>query len=111
MGDGGATVIVHQTWASQPDGCIPLPPSWVGISSDPEEEPLRVYETATLIAGDDALHQECAFHHLVDHLNHRLNPHPPRLSAGRKGYGQGLLLQSVSRILPMNDIQSKELMM
>ena len=63
MGDGGATVIVHQTWASQPDGCIPLPPSWVGIASDPEEEPLRVYETATLIAGDDALRQEYAFHH------------------------------------------------
>lgn len=66
MGDGGATVIVHQTRVSQPDGCAPVPPT--GISSYPEEEPLRVYGTATLIAGETALHQECAFH-LVGHLN------------------------------------------
>lgn len=56
----------------------------------------------------------CAFH-LVDH-HHRLNPHPSPPSAGREGYRQNLL-QHVSRILPgkwglpMNDIQSKELMM
>lgn len=114
MGDSGATMIVRQTRASQPDVCVRLLPT--GISSYPEEEPWRVYGTATLIAGDDALCQECAFH-LVDHLHHRLNPHPSPPSAGREGYRHNLLLQHVSRILPgkrglpMNDIQSKELMM
>ncbi|CAI9179859.1 unnamed protein product [Rangifer tarandus platyrhynchus] len=76
MGDSGATVIVHQTRVSQPDGCAPLPPT--GISSYPEERPLRVYGTATLIAGETALHQECAFH-LVGHLNSQTQPSPPHL--------------------------------
>lgn len=85
MDDGGATMTVHQTGASQPGGCVPLPPT--GIWSYPEEEAVRVYGTATLIAGDDALRQECAFH-LADHLNHRLNPHPHLRQQGGRGTGR-----------------------
>lgn len=82
MADSGATMIVHQTRVSQPDGCALLPPT--GISSYPEERPLRVYGTATLIAGETALHQECAFH-LVGHLSSQTQPSPPPTSISREG--------------------------
>lgn len=73
MGDGGATMIVRQTRASQPGVCVRLLPT--GISSYPEEEPWWAYGTSTLIAGDDALRQDVHSILLTIITDSTLTPH------------------------------------
>ena len=79
MAESADIKVVHETRASQPEGCVPfLPGETLAYSA---EVALRVYGPATLEAGVCVLHREGA-HHVVGHLLSQTQPHPHTPSSG-----------------------------
>lgn len=81
MAEGADIKVVHETRASQPEGCLPFLPR--GTLSYLVEVSLQVYGPAALKAGVCDLHQE----EVVGHLSQTQlsTPHLPQMGRGQHG--------------------------